>query len=322
MIFHSRKPYFRGIAWFVTSLVICESNDVVTKYLGHDLSSLKVVFGRFFFGSLVLLPLMIRFRECFKTRYLWVNFIRGLILFLGMLIWCHGLDVSQLSVACLINFTTPMFTLILAVLILREKLGKPRIIATIVGFIGVAFALNPRTASFPVATASLFLLSAILFATLDIVNKILITREKMLTSLFYTGIFTLLLAGLTLLVMLSFDAAGTSSIFQMITHEITSIRMRDVGLLMALGVGENLLMFCTLKSFSYIDVSATAPFRYVELILASILGYLFFGETIALNTVLGALIIIPSVIYLVRFEAKASNISNTPKHQITPTHCC
>jgi drug/metabolite transporter (DMT)-like permease len=88
-----------------------------------------------------------------------------------------------------------------------------------------------------------------------------------------------------------------------------------------LGVGANLLMFCILKSFSHIDVSATAPLRYVELILASIFGYLFFGERITSNMLLGAVIIIPSMIYLTTFEARKSR-KKTPSEVGTPTHCC
>jgi S-adenosylmethionine uptake transporter len=106
---------------------------------------------------------MLHHRENFCSRYPVANFLRGLILFMGMFIWCYGLDAAQLSIACLINFTTPMFTLILAALILKEKIGKARVRATLIGFLGVATVLNPRTASFSTATASLFLLSAFFF---------------------------------------------------------------------------------------------------------------------------------------------------------------
>ncbi|MDR1366753.1 MAG: DMT family transporter, partial [Puniceicoccales bacterium] len=186
----SRQNYFRGIAWFTASLMVCETNDVITKFLERSLNPLQVILGRFFFSTLALLPFMFFDGKNFRSRYLGANFLRGFILFTGMFIWCYGLDASQLSIACLINFTTPMFTLILAALILKEKIGKARIMATLVGFSGIAIVLNPRTASFSVATASLFLLSALFFALLDILNKKLVTKETMLGSLFFTGFFT------------------------------------------------------------------------------------------------------------------------------------
>ncbi|MDR1434914.1 MAG: DMT family transporter [Puniceicoccales bacterium] len=316
-----RKHYFLGIIWFIVSLLVCETNDVITKYLERNLSPFQVVFGRFFFSTIVLLPVMGLFAENFKTCHLGINFLRGLILFFGMSIWCHGLDVSQLNVACLINFTTPIFTLLLASLILKEKIEKPRIIATLVGFLGVAVVLNPQTASFSVSSASLFLLSAIFFALLDILNKMLVTRESALTSLFYTGFFTMFFSMISLIFSHALKYDPPYLILSVILQKIIKIETHDLQLLCLLGVGANLLMFCILKSFSHIDVSATAPLRYVELILASTFGYLFFGESITPNMILGATIIIPSMIYLTSFEAKKSrkkNLSETRKL----THCC
>jgi S-adenosylmethionine uptake transporter len=306
----SRRTYFKGIGWFVASLLVCEINDVITKFLEGSLRPLQVMLGRFFFSTLTLLPFMFFDSKNFRSRYPGINFLRGLILFIGMFIWCYGLDTSQLSVACLINFTTPMFTLIFAALILKEKIGKARIAATIIGFLGVVIVLNPRTASFPTATASLFLLSAIFFALLDILNKKLVTKETTLGSLFFTGFFTMLC---TLGVMFCMDS-GIHSLAETFT-----MGWQSVMLLALLGVGANFLLFFILKSLHYIDVSAMAPFRYAELILASIFGYLFFDEKISVNAILGAIVIIPSVIYLVRCEVKISQ--NHSKEQI-PTHCC
>ncbi|MDR1366516.1 MAG: DMT family transporter [Puniceicoccales bacterium] len=306
----SRQIYFKGIAWFIGSLIVCETNDVITKFLEESLSPLQVIVGRFFFSTLTLLPLMLSNGANFHSKCLGANFLRGFILFIGMFIWCYGLDTSQLSIACLINFTTPMFTLILAALILKEKVEKARIGATLVGFLGVAVVLNPRTASFSTATASLFLLSALFFALLDILNKKLVTKETTLGSLFFTGFFTMLC---TLGAMFcSNDAAQT-------LVAVFTTGWQNIALLILLGLGANLLLFFILKSLSYIDVSAAAPFRYVELVLASAFGYLFFDEKISTNAILGAIIIIPSVIYLVRCEVKISH--NHTEIQI-PTHCC
>jgi S-adenosylmethionine uptake transporter len=239
-----------------------------------------------------------------------------------MFIWCYGLDASQLNIACLINFTTPLFTLLLAALILKEKIGKSRLLATLFGFLGVAVVLNPRTASFSVPAASLFLLSAIFFALLDIINKILVTRESTLTSLFYTGIFTMIFSLIALTISRFSSSDGPLHLLSEFVQGVLLLPLRQILLLALLGMGANLLLFCILKSFRYIDVSATAPLRYVELILASLFGYLFFGETVAPNTIAGALIIIPSIIYLFRFEAKAIPNTHSKSEVRTPMHCC
>lgn len=295
------KPYARGVAWFLLSLIVCETNDVLTKLLEETLSPLQVIFGRFFWSTLVLLPFVFPKTHSLSLRYWPANVLRGLILALGMFIWCYGLNQSQLAVACLINFTTPMFTLLLAALILKEKVGKRRILATLFGFLGVCIVLNPKTASFSVPIASLFLVSAVLFALLDVVNKCFVTRETMLGSLFFTGLTTLLVT----VTAMALSKTSIAPVF----HQSFSTTAR----LMALGIGANGLFFCILRALRYIDVSATAPFRYVELILASLLGFLVFHEPIALNVILGAMIIIPSVVYLARFEEQS---------QEGHLHCC
>lgn len=297
MVAPIRGTYIRGLSWFFMSLFVCSINDATTKFLEASLSPLQVIFGRFFFGTLILLPFVYRDPSVFKTKCLGANCLRGLVLFIGMFIWCYGLDASQLSVACLINFSTPMFILLLASLLLKEKIGKPRIIATIFGFCGVAIVLNPRTASFSVPVASLFLLSALFFAFLDILNKRLVTQESMLGSLFFTGLFTLLFATTTLS-CLSAPSASFRNIF---------LLNNNLPLLIWLGAGADLLFFCILKALQNIDVSAIAPLRYIELLFASLFGYLFFGERISENVLLGSIIIIPSMIYLVRYETQQSD---------------
>jgi S-adenosylmethionine uptake transporter len=321
MIAQTQRRYFVGIAWFIGSLVVCETNDVITKFLGGTLSPLHVIFGRFFFSTLTLLPFMLGRVENFRSRYWGANCLRGLILFMGMFIWCYGLDASQLSIACLINFTTPMFTLLLAAIILKEKIGRPRIIATIIGFLGVAVVLNPRTASFPIAAAALFLVSAAFFAVLDVLNKILVTRENTLASLFYTGFFTMLFSAAAVVIVHCWGREGAPFVFGEFISGLFSVEISHILLLILLGIGANLLMFCILKSFSHVDISATAPFRYIELILASTFGYLFFGEKIVINAIFGAMIIVPSVIYLARYEAK-TRPRQCKKEPVSPLRCC
>ncbi|MDR1303430.1 MAG: DMT family transporter [Puniceicoccales bacterium] len=321
MIAQGQRRYFEGIAWFLASLLVCETNDVITKFLERTLSPLHVICGRFFFGTLALLPFMLGRAENFRSRHLGANCLRGLILFVGMFIWCYSLDASQLSIACLINFTTPMFTLLLAAFILKEKIGRPRIIATAIGFLGVAVVLNPRTAPFPTAAAALFLVSAAFFAVLDVLNKVLVTRENTLPSLFYTGFFAMLFSAATAAIAHYRRRDEAPFSFEEFIFGLLSVEISHILLLILLGIGANLLMFCILKSFSRVDISATAPFRYVELILASAFGYLFFGEKISINAVWGAIIIVPSVIYLARYEAKTGP-RQRQKEPVSPLRCC
>ena len=59
------------------------------------------------------------------------------------------------------------------------------------------------------------------------------------------------------------------------------------------------MLYCLLNSFSMVDASALAPIRYTELNLSATVGFLLFGEVPASSTLLGALIIVPSTLYVV-----------------------
>jgi S-adenosylmethionine uptake transporter len=71
-----------------------------------------------------------------------------------------------------------------------------------------------------------------------------------------------------------------------------------------LGIGANILFYCLLKAFQYMDASALAPFRYCDFLVSALFGFLFFSEKPTLSTCLGFLIIIPCTCYLAYQENK------------------
>lgn len=291
MEFSKSNAYVRGVAWFVLSLVISIINDVFAKYLGQDLHSFQITFMRFLFGTLTLLPFMLYYgKEAFKTSRIVMHLFRGALLFMGIVLWCFGLTIAPISMATTLNFTIPLFILILAVPFLGEKVGLSRWLATIVGFAGVVVVLGPGRIDFTPLTL-LLLLSAAMFAVLDIMNKKYVVKESMLAMLFYTALFTTLLGLIPAL-----------RVWQ-------PLAMNQGVLLFLLGCGANLILFCLLKAFAAVDASALAPFRYLELVFSVGLGFVIFKEIPTLGICLGALIIIPSTFFIVYHETRLRSTS-------------
>jgi len=85
--------------------------------------------------------------------------------------------------------------------------------------------------------------------------------------------------------------------------------------LFLLGSGANFLLYCLLKGFALVDASILAPFRYVELMFSALLGFLVFAEIPAASTVIGAIVIIPSTLYVVYFEAKKKGRKDADKEE-------
>lgn len=276
----------KGISWFILNLIIGVLNDVIMKYLGiNNISPYQVVFLRFFFASITLLPWLLTHRASFITKRPGLHCIRGAFLFIGIALWCTGLHTSKLAVAVTINFTIPIFTMLLAVYFLKERCSKTQIIAAVLGFLGIFVVLNPTSLDFNVSSLVL-ICSAFLFASLDVINKTYVSKESTISMLFYSNLFTALFALIPALATWTTLAALGPSIL----------------LFIVLGAGGNLILYCLLKSFSYVNVSFVAPYRYLELLFSIILGKLFFSEEMDAVNYLGVILIMLST-FLLSYKA-------------------
>lgn len=283
----NNKIYFIGVLWFIASLLISSLNDAVTKYLGKNIGPYEIVFFRYLFGTFTLLPFMLwHGKKSFITSRPLVHIARGCLLFGGIALWCHALNVVMVSVATVINFTIPLIVLIFARIFLGENVTFARWIATLLGLVGVIVVINPTSPDFN-AISALLVVGSAMFAGLDIINKKYVIKESMFSMLFYSNIVTLILS------------------FIPTYSNWTEPALQDLALLFLLGAGANLILYCLLKAFALDDASALAPYRYTELLISSSLGYLIFAEIPTINTLLGALIIIPATLFVIYNELKA-----------------
>lgn len=281
------KGFLQGIFWMVVVCIISNMNDILIKHVGTRLSGLEVAFFRFLFSTLWLLPFMLaRGKGSFQTKYPKVHFVRSLLLVLAMAPWCYGVASMPLTLATILASTTPFFILPLAKIFLKERVGWQRCTATLVGFIGILVSVNFTGGSFnPMALA--LIASTVMFASLDIINKKLLTEdESLLSMLFFSGLGTAVLGFIPAL----------------LTWETPTLQ--ELGFLALLGGGGSLILFCLLKAYAATDVSALQPFKYFELVLSAIFGFVIFQELPTTSTLLGAAVIIPATLYIVFYETR------------------
>ncbi|AFC69279.1 hypothetical protein A3305_03335 [Rickettsia amblyommatis] len=283
------KTYLTGIGWFLLSLVSSSANDVMSKYLGTRLHSFEVAFFRFFFSSIVLLPFVVYCgKNTLKTSRPFVHILRGLLLFFGMTSWTYGLTIAPVTTATVVSFSIPLFTLILAVFFLNENIIWPRWVVTVVGFIGLVVTLKPHAEDFN-PEILYFVLAAISFAMLDIINKKFVIKESMISLLFYSAIVTAIVS------------LPVASQYWLTPNSF------ELALLFVLGSSGSLILFFLLKAFSMVDATATAPYRYLELVISAIAAYFIFNEFPDKSTLHGAVIIIPTTLFIIYSEKKAMN---------------
>jgi S-adenosylmethionine uptake transporter len=278
------RSYFIGVSWFLLSLVSSSVNDVISKYAGVRLHSYEITFFRFLFGTMTLLPFVFFYGvNTLKTSRPTVHFFRGILLFLGIAGWTYGLTIAPVTTATVVSFTIPIFVLVLGVFFLSEKIIWQRWVVTLVAFLGLVLTLNTNSADFN-PEVLVFVLAAIAFAILDIINKKFVIKESMISMLFYSAIITAVLA-------LPFA----------LQHWLTPT-VEELMLLFILGASANLILFFLLKAFALADATALAPYRYLELVLSAIIAYIVFAEIPGEATIYGALVIIPSTLFIIYSE--------------------
>lgn len=280
------RMYFIGVAWFVLSLISSSLNDVISKYAGMRLHSYEITFFRFMFGTMTLLPFVLYYGvDTLKTSRPTVHFMRGLLLFIGIAGWTHGLSLAPVTTATVVSFTIPIFVLVLGVFFLSEHIIWQRWLVTIVAFLGLVVTLNPSSEEFN-PEVMIFVAAAVCFAILDIINKKFVIQESMISMLFYSAIVTAILA------------------FPFALQQWITPTMEELVLLFVLGASANLILFFLLKAFAVADATALAPYRYFELVVSAIVAYIVFREIPSQATILGSIVVIPSTLFIIYSERK------------------
>jgi len=278
------RSYLTGIGWFILSLFTSSANDILSKYVGLRVHSFEIGFFRFLFGTITLVPFIIYYgKNTLNTYNFSAHLLRGVLLFVSMTSWIFGLNTVSVTTATVLSFAVPLFVLILAPFFLNENIIWQRYVVTIVGFIGIVVTLSPQASDFNPASL-IFILSSLGFAVLDIINKKILIKESIISMLLYSSLITTFLA-----------IPPTIYFWENPTfYELT--------LCFIVGCNTNVTFYFILKAFSMIEVTATAPYRYLELIISTIFSYLILNEIPQNTTLYGALIIIPCTLFIIYSE--------------------
>lgn len=287
------KGYAQGAFWMIMITLVSVSNDILMRYLG-ELPKFEIVSFRFTFSLLSLLPfLMIRGHHYLRTKIPGLHLMRAVLGVGAIGACCYSVNLMPLSENTVIMFTEPIFFLPFAVLLLRENVGKVRWLATLVGFLGILVVVQPGTTTFRPGTL-IAVAAAVLFALLDIAAKKMVARkENTITMLFYFSLGTTLVG----LIPLPFIWETPS--------------LAQLGLLLLLGIGANLIQVCLFCAFSSTDASALMPFRYVEFIFSALFGFLLYHEIPTAMTLVGTAFIIAGTFYISYVETRKEAAQTT-----------
>lgn len=270
--------------------------DAIAKHLSSTLVPGQIAGTRFLFQLILLLPIILFTGQRLLSQHLLLNAIRGALIATATLLFFWGLKYLPLADAIAIFFVEPLVLTLISAVFLGEKVGWRRLSAIVVGFIGALLVIRPsfQTIGLP---ALLPLVAACCFAIYLALTRKVAQAEDVLTMQLWAGIF----GGLTLLIALIVGEVATISVIDPTWPSAYEWVM--LALLGVIGTVGHLLI---VGAFSRASPSILAPFQYLEILGATLLGVLIFGEFPGLMTWLGISIIVASGLYVFHRERRLS----------------
>lgn len=278
-----------GIGFMLAAMAILPVIDVFAKKLGQaGLPILIVVWARALFGGLMTLPFALQaqgaraFRSAQPVRQL----LRAVLLFGATFLFFSALKYLPIADALAIFFVNPLVIVILSALMLRERVGPRRWAAVAVGFLGTLIIIRPGMVS--VNPGTLFALGS----------------GVALGSYF---VLTRAMAGGTNAMVLNFQTSAIGAGLMTLALPVLWVSPSPVqwAMLASLGVIATLGHVLITKAYEHAEASLLAPLAFTEIVMATILGYAFFGDLPDRWTVLGVAILIASAIYISVRERRA-----------------
>ncbi len=224
--------------------------------------------------------------EVLKTRRPFGHLTRSTIGLTGMLCGFSAVQHLPLTEATALQFTSPLFMTALSALLLGEVVGRHRWAAVVVGFIGVLLMARPIPGEMDVTGVTLGILSALGAAGAMVAIRQISDTERGPTIVFY---FTL--GGVAL------GLAGSA--FHWVTPDPLTLAMLILAGLIG-GVGQLLLT----EALRNAPIGVVAPFDYTQLVWAALLGLVIWGELPHPLTLVGAVIVAGSGVYILHRELR------------------
>jgi drug/metabolite transporter (DMT)-like permease len=260
----------------------------LVKSLGGDYPAAVQNFYRQAAGLLILAPVIVRNPvAAFRTTRPGLLLFRSAAGTVATMLSFYSYQKMPLADANVLSFTRTLWLVPLAAFVLREKVGPRRIGATLVGFAGVLFMVQPGAASAAPGWPTLAALIAALLFAFTITGMKVMTRDH------------------SPLILMAW-AAALGFVFA-IPPAMFSWRWpgaADLLLLTIMGALGTITQGCYIKGIALGDAAAMAPIDYTRLVFAIMLGYLMFHDTPNATTLIGAAIVIGSTFYITWRESR------------------
>jgi drug/metabolite transporter (DMT)-like permease len=287
-------PTVQAAVWMIGSIVSFSFMAVAGRWLAEGYDTFEIMLYRSTTGMIIVFSVAGALRTLNQVTRASapVQIIRNIFHFAGQNLWFFAITVIPLAQVFALEFTSPIWILLLSPLFLGERLTRPRVLAAIFGFIGVLIVTRPGAApiSMGVVTAAL---AAICFAFTGLITKRL-TRTESLTCI---------------LVYLTATQAFFGLICAGYDGDVAMPTVESAPLLGLVGLAGLIAHFCLTKALSIAPATVVMPIDFVRLPMIAVVGMLIFGEMLDPWVFVGAALIFAGNYYNIWSETRKSQVS-------------
>lgn len=266
-------PRHTAILLMLVSTAAFSLMNALVRMVGEHLPAPLVVTLRNVLTLMLILPYVLRYGiTSLRTKRFHEHVRRSFVGAFGMVLWTYAIAHMPLVHATALSFTAPLFATVFAILVLKEQSSPRQWVALGIGFVGTLITLRPGTDFNWMSLVVILATTA--WAMASVLVKSLSDTEPPMRMVFYMN-----------LLMFAISAPWGFSVWQMPT-------VGEWWLLLGIAACSVVMHFTLVSAYARAPVVTLLPLDFTRLIYATLLGYLFFGETTDWVTCVGAAVIL------------------------------
>jgi len=292
----SQNTTLRAALWMTGAIASFSSMAVAGRELGASLDTFEIMMYRSLVGLIVVMAVL-------SLRGLWpqvttasigTHLIRNVAHFTGQNLWFFAVTAIPLAQVFALEFTTPLWVIVLSPLFLGERLTRSRALAALIGFVGILIvarpspdALNPGIVS--AASAAIF------FSVTIMLTKRLTRTQSIANILFWLTAMQLILGMIT---------TGLDG-------DIALPTLQTLPWLVLVGMAGLLAHFCITNALAIAPATVVIPFDFVRLPAIAVVGMVLYNEPLDIWVLIGALVIFGGIYLNVLSETRKIRVAQT-----------
>ncbi len=266
----------KAALWMIGTIASFSSMAVAGREVASELDTFEIMMYRSLFGVFIVIVVGAAAGTLgqINRQNLGTQVFRNAAHFTGQNLWFYAVTVIPLAQVFALEFTTPLWVIVLSPLLLGEKLTPTRAFAAIMGFIGILIVARPDMAGINsgVITAAS---SAIFFALTIILTKRLTRTQSITCILFYLT---------TMQLVFGVIAAGYDG-------DVALPSLTALPFVLLIGAAGLLAHFCITKALSLAPATVVVPIDFIRLPTIAVVGMLLYNEAIDIWVFVGAAVI-------------------------------